>query len=117
MKTLDFNPVTLKNQQDVVKEEIRVNVKNQPYGGFMWIDIGQLAFDKWENNHDGYGSFEDLETASLEDVAAFHRDYTGPNNAVLGTASAVTPHHGSALPQTSIARLPWPKSQASPLIT
>src|SRR3546814_1280825 len=42
MKTLDFNPVTLKNQQDVVKEEIRVNVKNQPYGGFMWIDIGQL---------------------------------------------------------------------------
>src|SRR3546814_10183677 len=46
MKTLDFNPVTLKNQQDVVKEEIRVNVKNQPYGGFMWIDIGQLAFNK-----------------------------------------------------------------------
>ena len=46
MKTLDFNPVTLKNQQDVVKEEIRVNVKNQPYGGFMWIDIGQHAFRK-----------------------------------------------------------------------
>src|SRR5690606_24560164 len=81
MKTLDFNPVTQKSQQDVVKEEIRVNVKNQPYGGFMWIDIGQQAFQKWENNHDGYGSFEDLETASLEDVAAFHRDYYGPNNA------------------------------------
>ena len=97
MKTLDFNPVTLKNQQDVVKEEIRVNVKNQPYGGFMWIDIGQLAFDKWENNHDGYGSFEDLETASLEDVAAFHRDYYGPNNAVLGIAGDVTPEQAFAL--------------------
>src|SRR5690606_28420733 len=58
MKTLDFNPVTLKNQQDVGKEEIRVNVKNQPYGGVMWIDIGQLAFDRWENNHDGHGSFQ-----------------------------------------------------------
>ena len=71
MKTLDFSAATLKNQQDVVKEEIRVNVKNQPYGGFMWIDIGQHAFQKWENNHDGYGSFADLEGASLEDVAAF----------------------------------------------
>ena len=41
MKTLDFQPVTLKNQQDVVKEEIRNNVKNQLYGGVMWLDIGK----------------------------------------------------------------------------
>ncbi len=99
MKTLDFNPETLKNQQDVVKEEIRVNVKNQPYGGFMWIDIGQHAFQKWENNHDGYGSFEDLENASLKDVAAFHRDYYGPNNAVLAIAGDITPEQGFALAQ------------------
>ncbi|RZA29547.1 MAG: insulinase family protein, partial [Lysobacteraceae bacterium] len=91
MKTLDFNPATLKNQQDVVKEEIRVNVKNQPYGGFYWIDIGQHAFQKWENNHDGYGSFEDLENASLDDVRAFHRDYYGPNNAVIAIAGDITP--------------------------
>ena len=57
--------------QGLVKEEIRVNVKNQPYGGFMWIDISQQAFQKWENNHDGYGSFEDLEGASLDDVRGF----------------------------------------------
>ena len=106
MKTLDFNPTTLKNQQDVVKEEIRVNVKNQPYGGFMWIDIGQQAFQKWENNHDGYGSFEDLENASLEDVAAFHRDYYGPNNAVLGIAGDVTPEQGFALAQKYFGGIP-----------
>ncbi len=106
MKTLDFNPATLKNQQDVVKEEIRVNVKNQPYGGFMWIDIGQQAFQKWENNHDGYGSFEDLENASLEDVAAFHRDYYGPNNAVLGIAGDVTPEQGFALAEKYFGKIP-----------
>ena len=106
MKTLDFNPVTLKNQQDVVKEEIRVNVKNQPYGGFMWIDIGQQAFSKWENNHDGYGSFEDLENASLEDVAAFHRDYYGPNNAVLGLAGDITPEQGFALAEQYFGDIP-----------
>ncbi|WP_426102648.1 M16 family metallopeptidase [Massilia sp. TSP1-1-2] len=97
MKTLDFNAVTLKNQQDVVKEEIRVNVKNKPYGGFMWIDMPQLAFSKWENNHDGYGSFKDLEGASLDDVRNFHRDYYGPNNAVLSIAGDVTPEQGFAL--------------------
>jgi zinc protease len=112
MKTLDFNKETLKNQQDVVKEEIRVNVKNQPYGGFMWIDIGQHAFQKWENNHDGYGSFEDLEGASLDDVRSFHRDYYGPNNAVLAIAGDVTPAQGFALAQKyfgSIAARPVPQ--------
>ena len=106
MKTLDFNPATLKNQQDVVKEEIRVNVKNQPYGGFMWIDIGQHAFQKWENNHDGYGSFQDLENASLQDVAAFHRDYYGPNNAVIALAGDVSPAQGFALAEKYFGGIP-----------
>ena len=106
MKTLDFNPASLKNQQDVVKEEIRVNVKNQPYGGFYWIDINQLAFQKWENNHDGYGSFEDLEGASLDDVRAFHRDYYGPNNAVLALAGDITPQQGFALAQKYFGAIP-----------
>ena len=106
MKTLDFNAKTLKNQQDVVKEEIRVNVKNLPYGGFMWIDIGQHAFQKWENNHDGYGSFEDLEGASLDDVRAFHRDYYGPNNAVLAIAGDITPAQGFALAKKYFAAIP-----------
>jgi predicted Zn-dependent peptidase len=112
MKTLDFNPASLKNQQDVVKEEIRVNVKNQPYGGFSWIDISKLAFQKWENNHDGYGSFEDLEGASLDDVRAFHRDYYGPNNAVLSIAGDVTPAQALALARKyfgGIAARPTPK--------
>ncbi|WP_203322185.1 M16 family metallopeptidase [Pseudoxanthomonas beigongshangi] len=114
MKTLDFNAETLKNQQDVVKEEIRVNVKNQPYGGFMWIDIGQQAFQKWENNHDGYGSFEDLENASLEDVKAFHRDYYGPNNAVLAIAGDVTPEQGFALAQKYFGAIPARATPAAP---
>ncbi len=106
MKTLDFNDKTLKNQQDVVKEEIRVNVKNQPYGGFMWIDISQHAFQKWENNHDGYGSFQDLEGASLDDVRAFHRDYYGPNNAVLAISGDVTVEQGLALARKYFGAIP-----------
>jgi zinc protease len=114
MKTLDFNPATLKNQQDVVKEEIRNNVRNQPYGGFQWIDIGQQAFSKWENNHDGYGSFEDLEGASLTDVAAFHRDYYGPNNAVLGIAGDITPERAFALAEQYFGKIPARRTPAAP---
>jgi len=97
MKTLDFSAENLKNQQDVVKEEIRVNVKNQPYGLFFWTDVARLAFSKWENAHDGYGSFEDLDNANVGDVAAFHRDYYGPNNAVIGIVGDVKAEHAFAL--------------------
>jgi predicted Zn-dependent peptidase len=114
MKTLDFNDKTLKNQQDVVKEEIRVNVKNKPYGGFQWIDISQQAFQKWENNHDGYGSFEDLEGAGLDDVRAFHRDYYGPNNAVLAIAGDITPEQGFKLAQKYFGAIP---KRATPAAT
>jgi predicted Zn-dependent peptidase len=90
MKTLDFSDKNLKNQQEVVKEEIRVNVKNRPYGLFFWTDLAGKAFDKWGNSHDGYGSFEDLDAASLKDVEKFFNDYYGPNNAVMAIVGDVT---------------------------
>jgi len=91
MKQLDFSAKNLKNQQEVVKEEIRVNVKNRPYGLFFWTDLAGKAFDKWGNNHDGYGSFEDLDAANLKDVEKFFGDYYGPNNAVMAIAGDVNP--------------------------
>ncbi len=91
MKTLDFSEKNLENQRDVVKEEIRVNVKNRPYGLFFWTDLAGKAFDKWENAHDGYGSFEDLDAATLKDVESFYQTYYGPNNAVMALVGDLTP--------------------------
>jgi predicted Zn-dependent peptidase len=91
MKALDLSDANLKNQQDVVKEEIRVNVKNKPYGLFFWTDLTALAFDRWENAHDGYGSFQDLEAARLADVQSFFKSYYAPGNAVLVVAGDVKP--------------------------
>ncbi|HVT57119.1 MAG TPA: pitrilysin family protein [Thermoanaerobaculia bacterium] len=91
MKTLDFSQKNLDNQRDVVKEEIRVNVKNRPYGIFYWTDLSAKAFDRWENNHDGYGSFADLDAATLADVESFYNSFYGPNNAVIAIAGDVTP--------------------------
>ena len=89
MRALDISVENLNNQRDVVKEEIRVNVKNRPYGLFFWTDLVGLAFDRWENAHDGYGSFTDLDAAKIEDVKAFHETFYAPNNAVIGIAGDV----------------------------
>ena len=91
MRHLDFSKENLDNQRDVVKEEIRVNVKNKPYGLFFWTDLAALAFDKWANAHDGYGSFVDLDKATIEDVKRFHQTFYAPNNAVLAIAGDVDP--------------------------
>jgi predicted Zn-dependent peptidase len=89
MRHLDFSDENLNNQRDVVKEEIRVNVKNKPYGLFFWTDLAALTFEKWENSHDGYGSFVDLDSANIEDVKHFHKTYYSPNNAVIAIAGDV----------------------------
>ena len=73
----------LDNQRDVVKNEIRVNVLNRPYGSFPWIEMQAAAFTNWHNSHNGYGDMADLDAASLEDVQSFFRDYYSPANAVL----------------------------------
>lgn len=114
MKSLDFNEANLKNQQDVVKEEIRVNVQNRPYGLFFWTDLNRLAFTRWANAHDGYGSFEDLASAKLDDVRSFHRDYYGPNNAVLGLAGDLTAEQGFALAEKYFAAIPRRDTPAAP---
>jgi predicted Zn-dependent peptidase len=106
MRTLDFSPANLRNQQEVVKEEVRVNVKNRPYGAIFWGDIAALAFDKWENSHDGYGSFEDLDAATIADVEAFHRTYYAPGNAVVGIAGDVEPEEVFALVEKYFGPIP-----------
>lgn len=73
----------LANQLEVVKNEIRVNVMNRPYGGFPWIYLPALAFDTFANSHNGYGGFEDLEAATVADAADFFDTFYAPANAVL----------------------------------
>ncbi|HKP77427.1 MAG TPA: pitrilysin family protein, partial [Longimicrobiaceae bacterium] len=83
MRGLAVNQENLTNQQAVVKSEVRVNVLNQPYGGFPWLDLPQLANTNWNNAHNFYGDFGDLDAATLQDVQSFFHTYYAPNNAVL----------------------------------
>lgn len=83
MKGLAITQDNLTNQQGVVKNEVKVNVLNQPYGGFPWLDMPQYANENWYNAHNFYGDLADLDSAKLDDVNKFFKTYYSPNNAVL----------------------------------
>ena len=91
MRSLKISPENLKNQQDVVSEEVRVNVLNQPYGAFEWLGLPQHANTNWYNAHNFYGDLSHLQAATLDDVKRFFDTYYAPNNAVLVVSGDTTP--------------------------
>jgi zinc protease len=106
MRALKVDEENLTNQRDVVKEEVRVNVLNQPYGGFPWLDMPPVAFRNWANAHNFYGDFADLDAASLADVQKFFRTYYVPNNAVLLLLGDVKPEEGLAFAEKHFGPIP-----------
>ena len=106
MRALKVDEENLKNQRDVVKEEVRVNVMNEPYGGFPWLDMPPVAFRNWANAHNFYGDFADLDAAHLGDVQAFFKTYYVPNNAVLLLLGDVKPSEGMALAERHFGSVP-----------
>src|ERR1700690_2313471 len=65
MKGLAITDENLKNQQDVVINEVKTAILNQPYGGFPWLWIPQYANTNWYNSHNFYGDLADIEAAKL----------------------------------------------------
>ncbi|PYQ99102.1 MAG: insulinase family protein [Acidobacteria bacterium] len=114
MRSLKITPETLKNQQDVVSEEVRVNVLNQPYAAFEWLGLPQKANTNWYNAHNFYGDLSDLQAANLDDVKTFFDTYYTPNNAALVVSGDTTPDevmklaekHFGAIPQRALPPRP-----------
>jgi len=79
----------LDNQREVVKNERRQRIENQPFG-LVWEN---LYFKLYPEDHPYHwpviGSMEDLSAATLEDVKNFFRSYYGPNNASLAIAGDI----------------------------
>ncbi len=96
----------LRNQVDVVKEEIRVNVLNRPYGGFPWLKLPPVMFDTFPNAHDGYGSFTDLESATVADAAGFFERYYACGNAVLAVSGDLDVAEATALVERHFGDVP-----------
>ncbi|MCW2501166.1 MAG: peptidase domain protein [Frankiales bacterium] len=114
MRSVALTQDNLENQVAVVQNEIRVNVQNRPYGGFPWLAMPPVLFDSFANSHDGYGSFVDLEAATLEDAESFFRRYYAPGNAVLAVAGDVDPAQVMAWVEQYFGDIPGRKVQPPP---
>jgi zinc protease len=86
MRTIKVMPDDLRNQQCVVREEIKSGVLDVPYGGFPWLLLPQCANEKWCNAHDFYGDISHIDAATIEEVHQFFDAFYGPSNAVLVVA-------------------------------
>ncbi len=87
----------LDTQRDVVKNERRWSMDNQPYGTW-WEKLPALAYPETHPfHHSLIGSMADLDAASLEDVRQFFATYYTPDNAVLTVAGDFEPGEAKAL--------------------
>jgi zinc protease len=82
MKSLAITQANLDNQRETVKEEKRERHDNQPYGQ-TFDTLFETAYDNFAYKHSTIGSMEDLNAATVKDVAEFFKTYYAPNNAVL----------------------------------
>ena len=82
LATLRIDEDVFKTEREVVKEERRMRIDNQPYGRLNELIYNQ-AFTVHPYKHATIGSMKDLEAASIGDVRDFFRTYYVPNNATL----------------------------------
>jgi predicted Zn-dependent peptidase len=106
MKGLVIDASNVKNQQDVVKNEVRVNVTNQPYGAFPWIDLPMAANENWHNAHNFYGDMKELDAATQDNARDFEKAFYAPNNAVLAVVGDFEPAQAKAWVEKYFAAIP-----------
>ncbi|MEO6488559.1 MAG: pitrilysin family protein [Ferruginibacter sp.] len=83
-----INEVGVKTQNEVVKEEKRLRVDNQPYGNFV-AEIMKRLFTRHPYNWVPIGSMADLDAATLQEFQAFNKKYYTPSNSVLVIAGDI----------------------------
>jgi zinc protease len=88
MRSLSIEKDNLDNQRNAVQEERRLGVDNQPYGRTSDA-MDDLAFENAAYKHSVIGSMDDLNAASVDDVASFFKTYYAPNNAILAIVGDV----------------------------
>ena len=82
MRSLAITKENLDNQRQAVQEERRLRLDNQPYGKSQ-ERFNEIAYDNPAYKHSVIGSMEDLNAATVDDVASFFKTYYAPNNAVV----------------------------------
>ena len=96
MRSLEISQENLDNQRQAVQEERRLRIDNRPYGRSN-ERLSELVFDNFAYKHSPIGTMEDLNAASVEDIAQFFKTYYAPNNAILSLVGDFDPKEAMRL--------------------
>ncbi|MFD0266124.1 M16 family metallopeptidase [Streptomyces sp. NPDC127106] len=116
MRAPRLGEATLAAQLDVVKNEIRLRVRDRAYGGFPWTTLPAALYRGFANAHDGYGNFTDLERATVDDCAAFFDRHYTPGNAVLTVAGHIDPDRTAVLVERHFGDIPARPAAPAPFL-
>ena len=105
MATLRIDDRTFRNEREVVKEERRMRIENQPYGRLNEILFDQ-AFTVHPYKHPVIGSMKDLESATIDDVRDFYRTFYVPSNCTIVIAGDFDVAQVKELIDKYLARVP-----------
>lgn len=89
MKGAKVDEVGVETQRKVVQEEKRMRVDNQPYGTLLENTFG-LAYTVHPYKITPIGTFEDLNSAKIEEFRDFYKTFYVPNNATLSIAGDIS---------------------------
>jgi zinc protease len=105
MASLEVSEDKFVNEREVVKEERRMRYENQPFGRLPEI-IFDKAFEVHPYKHQTIGSMADLESASIDQVRAFHDTFYVPNNATLVVVGDFETREAQGLVDRYLGRVP-----------
>ena len=105
MASLRIDRETFNRERDVVKEERRMRVENQPYGRLSEL-IYEHTFRVHPYRHTTIGSMKDLEAGSVDDVREFYRTYYVPGNATLVVVGDFDVKQAAALVTEHMGKVP-----------
>jgi zinc protease len=105
MATLRITPETVVSEREVVKEERRLRVDNQPYGRLNEVIYDQI-FTTHPYKHVPIGSMEDLDAATVDDVRDFYSTFYVPENATLTIVGDVDYAQAAQLVTQYLGRVP-----------
>jgi zinc protease len=105
LASLRIDERVFKTERDVVKEERRMRIENQPYGRLQEI-LADQAFTTHPYKHPVIGSMKDLEAASIDDVREFFQTYYVPGNATAVLVGDFDAKEALALVTQYLGRVP-----------
>src|SRR5215471_15705323 len=117
MRSLAINEENLKNQKEAVKQERRLSFDNQPYNTAI-VDVWPtLMYRNWQSSHSLIGSFEDLNSSTVEDVSKFFKTHYAPNNAALVLVGDLQTAEAKKLVETYFGDIPSEPQPRRPDLT